>query len=537
MLTRDDDAMTAPEPVSASLSNMQIAFEVALLVAIFFVYAGDQPPLVNEAHYLVKAKNFWQPQWCQNDLFAASGKAHTTFYLLFGWPTLFVSLETTAWMGRVIGWLMLSVGLQRLCCKLLRVPYASLGVAVLWIVGIQHGNLAGEWVVGGIEAKIPAYGLVLLALAEMADRRWSRVWPLLGAASAFHVLSGGWSVIAAMITWAATERGRDDCKRFFTPALFLGGAISLFGLLPAISLTLGSSSENAAAAARIYAYFRIKHHLLPADFLVAWYVRHGLLIAATIGITCCFRKGSDGWNRMRWFTMGAIGIAAAGLVVGMLPAWAPDLAAKLLRFYWFRLADAIVPLMFGLIVMRLVIDAPQIGRHVGKVILLVAIALFSHTSYEKAQLGVPPSVSSELLGWDVQASPRQQQQVYDDWRKVCFWVRDFSEQDELFLTPRHQQTFKWYAERAEVVNWKDVPQDAKNLLEWNRRFRDIFPRRLGTIRVTIGYNTLKRFRQQYKVRYMIVDRRITGDNLPLVRIYPTGVLANETYAVYELPQP
>ena len=58
--------------------------EVVLLVTLFFVYAGDLPPMVNEAHYLVKAKNFWEPEWCGQDLFAASAKVHFVFSATFG---------------------------------------------------------------------------------------------------------------------------------------------------------------------------------------------------------------------------------------------------------------------------------------------------------------------------------------------------------------------------------------------------------------------------------------------------------------------
>ncbi len=86
--------------------------KVALLVLLFFVYAGDRPPMVNESHYLVKAKNFWDPQWCASDMLASSSKAHVTFYVVFGWLTKFVSLEATAWIGRLVGWTMLAFGLQ-----------------------------------------------------------------------------------------------------------------------------------------------------------------------------------------------------------------------------------------------------------------------------------------------------------------------------------------------------------------------------------------------------------------------------------------
>lgn len=541
-----DESKTAAETKWARV--VFVVAELALLMSIFFIYAGDLPPMVNEAHYLVKAKNFWQPEWCAGDLFASSGKAHTTFYVLFGWPTLLASLQTTAWIGRLVGWLMLAIGLQRLSYKLLAVRFASLGVATIWIAGVEYGNLAGEWVVGGIEAKVPAYGLVLLALAEMVDRKWYRVWPLLGAASAFHVLSGGWSVLAAMLTWWVTERGREDRVKLLTPALFVGGALSLFGLVPALALTLGANPDDATAAARIYAYFRIKHHLLPADFFPSWYVRHGTLILGTL-LTGSMVGRQPGWRRMRWFTFGALAIAAAGLLVGMLPSVAPDLAARLLRYYWFRLTDAAVPLMFALSVMGFVVLPGTAGagstnhwrwsrkRIFGVAMILIATTLMARTSYQRARNGVPPSASNQLLGWDAGATTAEQKRVYHDWLKVCRWAQQSTDEDEVFLTPRHQQTFKWYADRAEVVNWKDVPQDAASLKEWYRRFRDVFPQRLGTVRVTIRYDDLRRMGSEYGVRYIIVDRRITGSNLPLVQVYPSRVETNESYAVYRLPTP
>jgi hypothetical protein len=164
------------------------------------------------------------------------------------------------------------------------------------------------------------------------------------------------------------------------------------------------------------------------------------------------------------------------------------------------------------------------------------VALVLTSAYRSARLKIPPTVSNDLLGYDTGAPVDQQQQVYRDWLAVCRWARLSSPADEVFLTPRHQQTFKWYAERGEVVNWKDVPQDAESLLEWHRRFQEIFPRRLGQIRVTIRYDELRKFRKRYGTRWMIVDKRICGDQLPLVRLYPGPGEQNETFAVYELPE-
>ena len=515
--------------------------EILLLVALFFVYSGDSPPMVNEAHYLVKAKNYWNPEWCNQDMFVASDKVHTTFYFLFGWPTKYLTLAQTAWLGRLVGWSLLAIGLQRLARVLFRRAFVSLAIAVLWIAGVEYGNLAGEWVVGGIEAKVPAYGLVLLALANLVQRRWAWVWVLLGTAAAFHVLSGGWAVVAAASCWFVTERKRPDGVKLITPALFLGGCIALLGLIPALTMSWEADAEQTAMAARIYSYYRIKHHLLPGDFYLSWYVRFLSLAALMVIGLRVYGKSEERIRILGWFALATLGISAIGLLVGVLAPYAPNLMAKLLRYYWFRLADAIVPLMVAVLVSRMLLDYRQVARFTGLALLTLAVGLCGLSAYNSTHRAVPPSVSNDLLGVDSGASAETQQQVYRDWLAVCRWARQSSDENEVFLTPRNQQTFKWFSGRAEVVNWKDVPQNPSALIQWYERFREVYPDQIGNRRtanrVSIRYPTLLGFREKYGVRYMIVDRRITGDNLPLLRIYPNEPEQNGTYAVYELPYP
>ena len=60
-------------------------WEAALITLMCYLKAGWLPPDVNEAHYLAKAKHFWQPDWCPADFFLNSPDAHTPFYVVFGW--------------------------------------------------------------------------------------------------------------------------------------------------------------------------------------------------------------------------------------------------------------------------------------------------------------------------------------------------------------------------------------------------------------------------------------------------------------------
>lgn len=521
---------------------------IVVLMLLMFAWAGDRPPMVNEAHYLVKAKNFWQPEWCQDDLFASSARAHTTYNVTLGWLTAVFSLETAAWVARIVGWLGLAIGLQHLCNGLIRHRYASASVLVLWLVGIRYGNLAGEWVVGGTEAKVPAYALVLLGLASMVRGRWNATWIYFGAASAFHVLVGGWSVLAALLAWVMT-RGRDEAgspHRLLTWGLWLGGGLSLFGLVPALLLTARATTEESIAAATTYVYVRISHHLLPTVFPAQWYVRHAITIVLAMVAVILVHRGLSkmrgdkaGWKRLSWFVVGTLVIAVIGLIIGVSSIFGHDLTARLLKYYWFRMTDVAVPLLLALATTWCLVSdsTTRWGRFAATTLICIASASFVWTTVDEARLGVPPSVSNRLLGYDSEASPAKQQAVFADWLKVCDFIRHGTPEDEIFLTPRHQQTFKWYAHRAEVVNFKDVPQDAGALLEWSDRFNDVFPPRLSRMRVTIRYDVLRQYRRKYGVRYMLVDRRIAGPSLPLIRLYPRPPETNTTYAIYELPPP
>ena len=528
--------MSETEQASFQRNRLHWILEWLLLVSIMFIYAGDAPPMVNEAHYLVKAKNFWQPDWCAADLFASSGKAHVVFYAVFGWPAKYFSLETTAWIGRSVGWSILSVGLMRLSGAFFRDRFASLLLITIWIAAIEYGNLAGEWVIGGIEGKVPAYGLVLAAIAELAHRNWNRVWVLLGLASAFHVLTGGWSVIAAMFAWIICEWRKPDRHPLLTRWLFLGGTISLAGVVPAVQLMLGSSATEATEAAKIYSFFRIRHHLLPSDFLTWWYIRHGIVLAILIVFARSRIARSDKERRFLALVGGAGLIALIGLLIGTLAPFFPDTAARLLRYYWFRLSDAIIPLGMSMMVLMAFYDPQNPLRKLAKTVVVVACLLVGYSSVERMVQGVPPSVNNRLLGWDMDADAATRSSVFEDWLLVCDWAAMSTPIDEVFLTPRHQQTFKWYSGRSEVVNWKDVPQDASSLIEWKKRFQEVFPDRLGATRTSINYQALREFRRRYGVRYMIVDRRVVGEHLPMVRVYPTKSVDNANYAVYELPE-
>jgi hypothetical protein len=128
---------------------------------------------------------------------------------------------------------------------------------------------------------------------------------------------------------------------------------------------------------------------------------------------------------------------------------------------------------------------------------------------------------------------------FRDWQRVCTWVTAETPADALFLTPREQQTFKWYAGRAEVVTWKDVPQDARGLIEWKTRLDEVYPRdpehRQHDL-AAFDDAALVRIAQKYSAKYVVIDRTRGGRQIGLPKVYPLLASENPSFEVYRVPE-
>lgn len=537
------DAPPPSSPDAPPLPSWPIAaLQCGLAWLVCYVVAGEPVPGINEAHYLVKAKNFWDPAWLDGDIFADSGKAQYLFYATFGALTQVVSLPASAWIGRIVGWLLLAAGVTRLSNRLL--PAAPITapalIMLVWYAGIEACDLAGEWVIGGIEAKVPAYGFVLFALSAAAANRWRAAWVLFGVASAFHVLVGGWSVVAALFASLLTGERRAALLGEL-PALIAGGLISLIGLVPPLLMNASVPQETLTEAARLYSYHRLAHHILPAHFPLSSYVEHALLLGLWFFLIWPLRR-TPGYSTLWRFSLGVLATTICGLVVGILPAVAPDLAARLLRFYWFRLEDSIIPLSLGFAVAGLLYarQSSQLRRIAAFATLLWAAGWTSVRYWRSVQVDVPPACEQTLLAIHPfvasaqAASPDRQERIFQQWRATCAWIRDNTPPDAVFLTPRHQQTFKWYAHRTEVVNWKDVPQDAAAIVEWWQRMDNVFPGPLGRAHSPTDLVALRQLADQYGADFLVVDTRVQPQPLPLPRVYPSPDQPASMFNVYKL---
>ena len=403
-------------------------------------------PGVNEPHYLAKALHWIEPAWCQGDFFLESSNPHLVFYTLVGPGTAVLTFPAVAWLGRVLVLSLLATGWVAMVRRLIPDTWAGWTATTAFLLAAAIGNLSGEWVVGGFESKVVAYGLLAWssAFGLAQSRRLAGV--LCGLAISIHPIVGGWGLVLAVLArpWPI------DRHRLQQAALVV--ICALPGIIPALGL-LGNGSPRADT---VQVFARLGHHLVPTRFsLISTTLYVALASAWLVARFRAQRSPAETW----WvrLVLGSVAVAAAGWALALdtppNPADAPDAWTRLrlvsMKFYPYRLFDVLLPAALAISAAGLLARWPSLRLRIAipAVLLVVALAL-------PAPDRNPSRLSQELL---------------DDWTRTCGWIDDHLPPAAIVLTPRGSWAFKWYAKRAEYVVFKDCPQDAAGILEWDRR--------------------------------------------------------------------
>jgi hypothetical protein len=564
---KDEKNNGKPLAVSQSMTSIpsmrRVLAEIAFVFAVFFIQGAWPVPDVNEPYYLGKTIHYWNPAWAAGDFFLDSKDIHKVFYLTFGWLSLWLTPTALAWTGRLVTWWLLAWSWRRLSFAILPRPGLSILSAALFAMLMDRFHMAGEWVIGGAEAKCFAYVLVFLGLEALILNRWNRMWLFFGAASAFHVLVGGWAVVAVALAWLFIGPDRPRLSTML-PALLGGFLLALPGLIPAATLNAHTDPDVIQHANQIYVFERLGHHLdlfrmdtifiirflllTELYFILSWSISlarssspaDSRSFLKTVGPTKpsfrsaiynlqsnanAYNIANPSYKRFRAFVMGAIAISLVGAAINMLAFINTELAADLLRFYWFRQTDVVIPLSAAIFGPLWLVDSwssrPRISRFAA---ILVGISLIYHFGDLTIKRLQPTTPRAERL-----ANPL-------DWREACLWAADERNTPctARFITPRMAQTFKWYAHRAEVATWKDVPQDAIEIVEWRGRIEDLFTNNGGNPEYRwyeslneLSPERLEQLAKKYKADYLITESIDPPLNLKIV-------YQNENYIIYWL---
>jgi hypothetical protein len=522
---------------------------VAATIASAIVWAGfaagaawrSPIPGVNEPHYLCKARHFCDRSWCERDLFLSSTDAHWLFFAAIGPLTRVLNFEQAAWIGRITVWGLLAFGWARLIGQLVPGRWSAVWSAAIFQAIQATGNLSGEWLIGGVEAKGFSYAALLFAIAAACRKSWAEAGAAGGIAIAFHPVVGIWGIIAlaaaAIAGWASQPVGRSSealhpavpapqsvrdssvpqlfgwrqLPRRFLPVV-LCIVCSLPGLIPAVALLAKRPTPNEARIAdETQVFYRLKHHLDPNRFSTRACWSYAGMLVGWLALRRLAKTQPEERLFAR-FVLATGAIAAGGFAVGL---WLRSPA--MMKFYPFRLCDVFLPIAVSVTAAGLlerIIVASAGGRRTifiaGGHLLACAALAWSF---------VAPGRATNPSRW-----PHERWSAFVD---ACKWIKDHTPADAVFLTPRENVGFKWYAERAEYFTRKDCPQDAAGILEWGRRHNRVERMLRKTPKRSASQFTgtvLADFARQTQVGYVLA----TGT--PPKGVQP--LYENETFSVF-----
>ena len=521
-----------------------LLLRVSLLFVAFMAYSALRVPVpgVNEPHYLTKSRHFWQPEWCAGDLFLESANAHQFFYQAVGWLAAAFSFEQAAWIGRVLALLLLAFGWDRFLTRLTGTRSGSLWAAWLFLLFHAFGNFSGEWLVGGVEAKVFAYAFVFWGCGCLLEGSTLKAAAFYGLAVSMHPVVGAWSILAVSAATAIqfmrrrrksepashSESGMDSVIRSLKPpgglvpvAVFL--LLSLPGLLPAFDLVLSGDPALAQRGNFIQFTHRLSHHLDPLTFPQSSYAYYAVLIGVWVAACLCFGKRIDWTQELRWFqwlVVASILVAVAGVLI----AWGPrpvhlmplgEFRVSLLKLYPFRLADILVPLLISVLIVRLAEHFLRSQERFG----LRRAAFF-------AGFGLAFVLAVWLPGSDRNPADMDEE-TERDWIDVCQWIRAATPEDSVVYAVKENWAVKWYAQRPEYVSFKDCPQDAAGIVEWYERQRYLTEWSGRAFADGMANSAeLTELHDDTGISYLI-SRKL--DRLPHLPVYQ-----NETFFVYAL---
>lgn len=508
-----------------------------VVIGLLFAASGAWPvPDVNETVYLTKARHAADPNWGRGDFFLETPDAHGVFFRLIGPLTASLSLPTAAWIGRWLGWLAVAGGFVHAIRPLVPGTWARLVSAALFALALRQTTAAGEWVLGGCEAKVFAWGAVLAAVGEWNHGRWPTAWALAGGGTALHPLVGGWAQVALVgaAWWTGTPWLPHGDKR--APAalwMAVGIGLAAAGVVPALALSGGATAAEKIEATRIYVVERLPHHLLVRTFADGLVARHVLAVCVWLLLRQRLPPTAPR-RRTAALTGAALAISLAGCAISLAEPFAPAATRGLLRYYWFRLGDGLVPFTLAATVAAALADAGVVAGicplPVRLVRTLTVVALAADIGWQSSHWPLPGRA-----GLVARADTRVDAPA---WEAICRWVAANTPADARFLTPRGASSFTWLTGRAEVVGWKNSPQDVQSLLAWRRRITDCYSRDgalKGMVNSTaeLGRDRALSVAERYGADHAIIPTDVPGlDRFGWEMLHREGV-----YAVYRLPVP
>lgn len=441
----------------------------------------------NERDVLPLAKQFAQPSWVPTDWYLNQPAGYRLlFQAVFGQMIAIWGFLATSIIGRLICYGLFAFGLARLGRRLGLSLLLLLLALVLFLhsgcdrfvldrCAYEQGAIAGEWLVGALEAKAVAYSLLPLTIAFMLAGHYRLMALALGVMTSLHVLVGGWTFVAVLGWMVLNRRVYPKSGKYFAASFLIYLVASGFAIPAVLEQLTAPPVTGPLEPSYIYMALRLTHHLNSLSWPLERWIRPIVLLLLLVGSVVVLQKQrrsarSAALEATVKQTTDAIrlaqlvGIALIPFGLGLLIA--PfDQQGRWLQYYLFRLGDVLLPL--GTCLLLACALEQSIQGNARRMFRLVCLVLLSISLC----LQVPGFYQSML---DLRTFPNEIQEVTPAWRNMTRWIRQETPKASIVISPPVEfSNFTWLTERATIAKFKFLPQNPAGILTWYERLSDL----------------------------------------------------------------
>jgi hypothetical protein len=540
-----------------ALKTVGAVLAVVALISLKLLLHGNMSTTdVNEGNVLPLAKQYIDSTWIPGDWYLNQSAGYRMpSQQLMGRMAVAWGFLAASIVGRLLCYTLVAWGLVRIA-RQLGLSFAGLLLAIgLWLYVGRQGVAAYEWLVGGFEAKAIAYGLIVLAISFLLEGRYLWMALLLGIATSFHVLVGGWSFLIVLGWFAVRWQSRlaqvspstsatAQQSKFFQSQLLpslkrlaLILLVYLLGSAPIIQPVLQQLATpdfvGVISPSFVYVFLRSPHHLNPLSWKPEWWIRPAVYLLILVTSLYLLRRRAFETDlalnneipplprfpapptliphqALTELTLVSLIPFVAGLAIAPF-----DETGKFLQYYPFRLGDVLLPLNTCLLFVCAVEQRLQQWRRwfaFGCALFLAILCSIQLVDLQRQLVAV-------------RNFPGEEQRVTPELKDFYGWIQANATKGATIVTPpTGMYNLSWITEHPTVANYKCVPQQSNAaLVEWFERLSalsgglnaqllaaDDDPREAFRETMEVGYSNLStqqasELMQRYKAEYLATE--------------------------------
>ncbi|MGW8144044.1 MAG: DUF6798 domain-containing protein, partial [Anaerolineales bacterium] len=334
-------------------------------------------------------------------------------------------------------------------------------------------------------------------------------------------------ILATVLTQGPLKQLIVSLFRKSWPFLITG----IFGILAIFQQLTPRGGIDANKAWKTYVEFRVPHHVLPSAWQGTEWI-FLLTLATTLFLIVFFAVKNDATKFSTAYALASISLFIIGLIIFALGQTA------LLRFYWFRYPDVMVPFL-GMVVITLLINGianlnfaeyPRIPRELNWIQQVLRYGLPTLCAIYALFLVYESGIF--LRGKYQRGLNRESTKT----QVALEWISENTPGDSVFLIDPLMNEFYVYANRARFVSFSHPPQSAADILEWYERLTLIngnhepsIPPNRGEMQenfANLDAETIQQLAENYGVNFYLGR---AGKQLPLTLYYQ-----DDNFALYQV---